>query len=169
MFKQSVQDAINEQINKELYSAYVYLSTSAYCQSINLPGFAHWMREQSKEEVGHAMRLYDFLLDRGGRVALGTIAAPPVDFKSILDVMQQTFEHEQRVTGMIERLYEVASNERDYATQTMLQWFITEQVEEEKNASSILEQLKMVGDARSALLMLDMEMGKRGPGAAVED
>jgi len=168
MFKQPVQDAINDQINKELFSAYVYISVSAYCESNNLPGFAHWMRQQSKEEVAHAMRLYDFVLDRGGRVVLTAIAAPPVEFKSILDVMQQTYEHEQRVTAMIERLYEVASKEQDYATQTMLQWFITEQVEEEKNASLILEQLKMVGDARSALLLLDMEMGKRGPEAQGE-
>jgi ferritin len=160
--KQPVQDAINEQINKELYSSYVYLSMSAWCMSANLPGFANWMRMQSREEVSHAMRLYDFLLDRGGQVILKTVEGPPVKFGSPLDLMQQTLEHEQRVTAMIEGLYETALKEHDYATQTALQWFITEQVEEEKNASSILEQLKMVGDNRTALLMLDMELGKRG-------
>jgi ferritin len=162
MLKQPVQDAINEQINKELYSAYVYLSMSAYCEAINLSGFANWMRMQSREEVAHAMRLYDFLNDRGGRIVLKAIDAPPVDFKSTLDVMQQTLDHERQVTALIEKLYEVALRENDYATQAALQWFITEQVEEEKNASAIVEQLLMVGENRTALLMLDMELGKRG-------
>ena len=161
MLKKPVQDAINDQINKELYSAYVYLSMSAYYEGVNLPGFANWMRLQSSEERGHAMRLYDFVLDRGGQVVLEAIGKPPSKFKSPMDVAQQTLEHEQRVTAMIEKLYEVALKEKDYATQTALEWFITEQVEEEKNASGILEQLKMVGDNRSALLILDMELGKR--------
>ena len=165
MFKQAVQDAINEQINQELYSAYTYLSMSAYCESTNLTGFANWMRMQSREEVAHAMRLYDYVVDRGGRVFLKAIDAPPVDFRSPLDVMQQTLEHEQHVTALIEKLYEVALKETDYATQAALQWFITEQVEEEKNASAIVEQLRMVGDNRTALLMLDMELGKRGAAA----
>src|SRR6478672_11344662 len=158
MFKEAVQDAINEQINQELYSAYTYLSMSAYCESTNLTGFANWMRMQSREEVVHAMRLYDYVVDRGGRVTLGAIDAPPVDFHSPLDVMQQTLEHEQHVTALIEKLYEVALQEHDYATQAALQWFITEQVEEEKSASSIAEQLMMIGDNRTALLMLDMEL-----------
>src|SRR5262249_11068339 len=112
----------------------------------------------------HAMRLFHFILDRNGRVVLQAIDKPPVEFKSPLDVMEKTLEHERRVTGMIERLYELAVKENDYATQAELQWFITEQVEEEKNASTIFEQLKMIGDNRSALLMLDMELGKRGVG-----
>ena len=168
MLKQPVQDAINEQIKNELYSAYVYLSMSAYCQTINLAGFAHWMREQSREEVAHAMKLFDFVIDRGGRVVLEAIAKPPTEFKSPLELAQQTLDHERRVTGMIDRLYELAIQENDYATQAQLQWFVTEQVEEEKSASTILEQLKMVGDNRTALLMLDMEMGKRGPETRVE-
>lgn len=165
MLKQSVQDAINEQIKNELYSAYVYLSVSAYFDTINLMGFSNWMRMQSREEVSHAMKLFDYIIDRGGRVALQAIDKPPVDFKSPVDVMQQALDHERRVTGMIEGLYELAVKESDYATQAQLQWFITEQVEEEKNASTILEQLRMIGDNRSALLMLDMDLGKRGVAA----
>src|SRR3954453_2295476 len=161
MLKQTIQDAINEQIKNELFSAYVYLSMSAYCQSINLPGFANWTRVQSQEEVGHAMRLFDYVIDRGGRVSLAAIDKPPVDFKSPLDLAEGTLEHERRVTGMINNLYELAVRESDYATQAQLQWFVTEQVEEEKSASAILEQLKMVGDNRTALLMMDVELGKR--------
>jgi len=161
MFKQTVQDAINEQINKELHSAYVYLGMSAYCESINLTGFAHWMRMQSSEELSHAMRLFNFVNDRGGKVELRAIDKPPTTYQSPLDVMQQTLEHEQHVTALIEKLYETAVKEQDYATQAQLHWFITEQVEEEKNASAILEQLRMVGENRTALLMLDMELGKR--------
>jgi ferritin len=163
MLKKPVQDAINQQIKNELYSAYLYLSMSAYCEESNLPGFAHWMRMQSQEEVTHGMKLFDFLLDRGGRVVLEAIDKPPADFGSPVDVMQRSLEHERQVTGMIERLYELALKENDYATQAALQWFVTEQVEEEKNASTILEQLRMVGDNRTALLMLDMELGKRQP------
>ena len=165
VIKEPVQRAVNEQIKNELYSAYVYLSMSAYCETINLRGFAAWMRLQSREEVAHAMRLFDFLIHRGGRVILQPIAQPPVDFGSPLDVAQQTLEHEQKVTAMIENLYELAAKENDYATQAALQWFITEQVEEESNASQIVEQLKMIGDNRTALLMLDMELGKRQPDA----
>jgi ferritin len=112
MLKQTVQDAINEQINNELYSAYVYLSMTAYCESINLRGFAHWMRLQAQEEVGHAMRLFDYVNDRSGRVMLKAIDGPPTEFKSPLDVVQQTYEHEQKVTGLIEQLYEVAAKPR---------------------------------------------------------
>ena len=161
VIKEPVQRAVNEQIKNELYSAYVYLSMSAYCETINLRGFANWMRLQSKEEVAHAMRLFDFLINRNGRVILQPIEQPPVDFGSPLDVAQQTLDHEQKVTAMIESLYELAAKENDYATQAALQWFITEQVEEESNASQIVEQLKMIGDNRTALLMLDMELGKR--------
>src|SRR5438552_16062512 len=111
MLKQSVQDAINEQIKNEFYSAYIYLSVSAYFDTINLMGFSNWMRMQSREEVSHGMKLFDFIIDRGGRVALQAIDKPPVEFKSPLDVMQQALDHERRVTGMIERLYELAGKE----------------------------------------------------------
>lgn len=168
MLKQSVQDAINEQVKNELYSAYVYLSMSAYFEERNLAGFAHWMRLQSQEEVSHAMRLFDYLIDRGGKVVLEAIDKPPVDFSSPLQVMEGALQHEQQVTGMIEGLYELALKENDYATQAQLQWFITEQVEEEKNAGNTVEQLRMIGDNRTALLMLDMELGKRAAAPAGE-
>jgi ferritin len=162
MLKQSVLDGINEQIKNEFYSAYVYLSMSAYFDERNLAGFAHWTRVQSQEEVGHSMRLFDYLIDRGGKPVLQAIDKPPADFSSPLQVMERALEHEQKVTGMIDTLYELAFKEHDFATQAQLQWFITEQVEEEKSAGTIVEQLKMIGDNRTALLMLDMELGKRG-------
>jgi ferritin len=162
MLSKVVQDTINEQIKNELYSAYLYLSMSAHCEAANLHGFAHWMRVQSQEEVSHAMKFFEFVFDRGGRVVLQAIDQPPVDFKSPLDLFQQTLQHEQKVTGMINHIYDLAAKENDYATQTFVQWFITEQVEEEKNASQILEQLKVVGDQPAALFMLDSYLGKRG-------
>lgn len=161
MLKQKVQDALNEQIKHEFYSAYVYLAVSAYCERTGLPGFARWMRAQSQEEMGHALKIFDFINDRGGTVQLHALDKPPVDFGSPLQVAEKTLEHEQRVTGQIERLYELSAKESDYATQAMLQWFIEEQVEEEKNAGQLVERVKMAGDNRSALLMLDMELGKR--------
>ncbi|HYP38784.1 MAG TPA: ferritin [Chloroflexia bacterium] len=165
MIKQAVQDALNDQIKHELYSAYVYLSVSAYCDSIGLQGFAHWMRMQNAEEQEHALKIFDFINDRGGRVRLQAIDQPASDFGTPLQIAEKALEHERKVTGLIERLYELAVKEGDYATQVLMQWFITEQVEEEKNASILVEQLKMIGDNRTALLMLDMELGKRQAGA----
>lgn len=162
MFNKKLQDAINDQIKHELYSAYLYLSMSAHFEAVNLPGFARWMRLQSQEESSHAMKLFDFIHERGGRVVLQAIAQPPGDFKSPLDVFQQALEHEQKVTGMIHRLYELAGKENDYATQVMLQWFITEQVEEEKTAGDIVEQLKMIGEQPAGVFMLDRQLGARG-------
>src|SRR5687768_16066736 len=134
MLAQGVQDAINQQIKHEFFSAYVYLSMSAYFESTNLPGFATWMRSQAQEEVTHGMKLFDFINDRGGRVVLHPIDGPPTDFKSPLEVFEQALKHEQAVTAMIHKLYEVAFKANDFATQVELQWFITEQVEEEKTA-----------------------------------
>ena len=164
MLGEAVQDAMNEQIKNELYSAYQYLSMAAYCESVNLPGFAHWMRTQAREETEHAMRFYDFILDRNGRVVLRAIEGPVVDFGSPLEVFEQALEHEQRVTAMINDLYGLAVSENDYASQTFLQWFVTEQVEEEKNAGDVVETLKMVGDRSEALFLLDRELGRRGNG-----
>jgi len=162
MLSKAVQKAINEQIKNELSSAYLYLSMSAHFVAVNLPGFARWMRRQSQEEVSHAMRLYDYLHERGSRAVLQAIDQPPAEFKSPLDVFQQVLEHERKVTGMIHRLYELATKENDYATQVELQWFIEEQVEEEKRASEFVAQLKMIGDQGAALFMLDKELGARG-------
>jgi ferritin len=164
MLSKIVQDAMNEQIKNELYSAYLYFSMSAYCDSINLPGFAHWMRVQSQEETGHALKFYGYIYDRGGRVVLQALAQPPVEFGSPLAVFEQVLEHERKVTATINNLCTLAAQEKDYASQALLQWFVTEQVEEEKSASLIVEQLKMIGDSKSALLMLDHHLGEREAG-----
>ena len=157
----AVEDAMNEQIKNELFSAYQYLSMAAYCESENLPGFAQWMRAQSQEETEHAMKFYDFILDRSGRVALQGIEAPVVAFGSPLEVFEQALEHERKVTAMINDLYGLAGRENDYASQTFLQWFVTEQVEEEKNAGDVVDTLKMIGGKSEALFLLDRELGQR--------
>jgi ferritin len=162
MLSKAMQDAINEQIRDELYSAYLYLSMAAYFEATSLPGFAKWMRVQSQEEVEHAMKLFDFVNERGGRVELHAIEQPPVAFESPLAVFQTTYEHEQKVTSLIHSLYEVALEENDYAAQVMLHWFIDEQVEEEDSVSQILDTLERVGDKAQGLVMLDRELGQRG-------
>jgi ferritin len=158
-----VEGAINDQIAKEFYAAHLYLSMSAWLEQQNLPGFAHWMRLQSDEERGHAMRLYDFLIESGGRVRLEGMEAPPVEFKGPLAIMEASLAHEKKVTASIRKLYELAEKEKDYATQLMLQWFISEQLEEEKQAQDIIARLKMAGDSSAALLFIDSQLGSRGP------
>jgi ferritin len=162
MLSKAIQDAINEQIKNELYSAHQYLSMSAYCESVNLPGFAHWMLAQAQEEREHAMKFYNFLLSRKGRVILQAIEQPVVEFGSPLEVFEQALEQEQQVTGQINELYGLTTSENDYATQAFLQWFLTEQVEEEKNVGDVLETLNMIGDEGEALFLFDRELGKRG-------
>jgi ferritin len=157
----AVEDAMNEQIRNELFSAYQYLSMAAYCESEKLPGFAQWMRAQAREETEHAMKFYDFILDRNGRVVLQRIDRPLVEFGSPLEVFEKALEHERRVTAMINDLYGLAARENDYASQTFLQWFVTEQVEEEKNAGDVVETLRMIGDKSEALFLLDWELGQR--------
>ncbi|MBM4424819.1 MAG: ferritin [Chloroflexi bacterium] len=164
MIGKSVQDAINNQINMEFLSSYIYLSMSAHFEHENLPGFARWMHAQGEEERLHAMKLFNFINDRGGRVALQAIAQPPVEFGSPLEVFQKALEHEQKVSASINALYGLAAKEGDYAAQVMLQWFINEQVEEEKTATAIVEQLKRIGNDGPALLILDREMGARKAG-----
>jgi ferritin len=161
MFSKAVQDAINDQINKELYSAYLYLSMSAYCEAASLPGAAHWMAVQAAEEQGHAMKFFGYMNERSGRVMLEAIAQPPAEFTSLLDLFQQVLEHERKVTGLINKLYELALKEGDYPTQVLLHWFIQEQVEEEKNAAQIIEQLKMIGTQGTPLYMMDRQLGAR--------
>jgi ferritin len=162
MLGKKLEDAINEQINKELYSGYLYLSMSAYCEAENLPGFAKWMRAQAQEEVEHAMRFFDYVNARGGRVVLKAIEMPAPVWKSPLEMFEQVLDHERKVTGMINRMYEVALAEKDYATQMELQWFITEQVEEEQNAGQVVEQLKRVEAHPMGLLTVDRQLGERG-------
>jgi ferritin len=162
MLSKAIQDAINEQIKNELYSAHQYLSMSAYCESVTLPGFAHWMRAQAQEEREHAMKFYNFLLSRNGRVILQAMDQPVVEFASPLEVFEQALEQEQKVTAQINELYGLTTNENDYASQVFLQWFLTEQVEEEKNVGDVLETLTMIGNEGEALFLFDRELGKRG-------
>ena len=161
MLSKAMQDAINEQINKEYHSAYIYLSMAAYCESVNLPGAAHWMKVQAKEETGHGDKFFDYLVDQGARVILKPIAQVPTEFKSLLEVFEKALEHEKKMTGYLNQLYAQAVKENDYATQILLQWYITEQVEEEKNAGQIVEQLKIVGEHSSAIFMLDHHLASR--------
>lgn len=164
MITKVLQEAINDQINKEFFSSYLYLSMAAYFEDKNLPGFAHWMRRQADEEREHGMKFYDFLVERGSRVTLKAIDTPKTDWKSSLEVFDEVAGHEAKVTASINALYELALKEKDYPAQVMLQWFITEQVEEEKNAADILANLKLIEDRGTAVLMLDHRLGKRGSG-----
>jgi len=158
---QTIQEALNRHINEEFYASYLYLSMSAYCESEDLPGFAHWMRIQSQEEYAHAMNLFDFVQDRQGRVTLFPIEQPTVEFGSVLDVMEATLAHEREVSRLINGLYELASQQSDYPTQVHLQAFITEQIEEEKTAADIIAKLRMIGEDFSSLLLLDNELATR--------
>lgn len=159
-----VQKAMNEQINKELYSSYLYLSMSAWCESEGYPGCAKWLGMQSSEEREHAMKIYHFIHERGGRVELAAIDAPKAEFKNLTQLFTMVLEHEQKVSASITALYETAMKANDYASQIMLQWFITEQVEEEKNANEIVDLLKKTGETPVSLLMFDRQLGTRAAG-----
>ena len=161
MIKEKIKDAINKQINAEMYSAYLYLSMSAYFESINLKGFANWMKAQVQEEMVHAMKFYDYINERGGRVLLTAIDAPPTQWDSSLAVFEYTYKHEQRVTGLINGLVDLAISEKDHATNNFLQWFVAEQVEEESSADAVVQKLKIAGDRSGGLFMLDRELGQR--------
>ena len=161
MLSKEIQDALNDQIKNEYFASYTYLSMAAHCESINMTGFAGWLRKQSEEELGHAMRLFDYVIDRDGHVVLQSIDKPQAKFKSLAEMFQQVLDHEREVTGMINNLYEKSLSENDHATAVELQWFIQEQVEEEKNATEILDKLKFAGDNSSALLILDGQLGDR--------
>ena len=161
MLSNTVQTALNDQIKHELYSGYLYLSMAAHFESANLPGFAVWMKKQGHEEAGHAMKIYEYIHDQGGRVTLQALDGPPTQFGSPLSVFQASLEHEQKVTGLIRGLVELASKENDYATLNFLQWFINEQVEEERTVSQIAAQLKMIGDSGPSLFMMNAQLGAR--------
>jgi ferritin len=162
MLSKSVYEAMNAQVTHEMYSAYFYLSMAAYFEAENLPGFAKWMRIQFGEEQSHAMKFFQFILDRGGKVALKAIEQPKVEFASALQAFELTLEHEQKVTALINTIYAVAVKENDVASQVFLHWFINEQVEEEKNATQIVEMLKKIGSSVGSLYQLDHQVGKRG-------
>ena len=160
MLKKTVLAALNEQVNAELHSAYIYLGMSGWCEHRNLPGFAAWMRKQFEEEQAHALKIFDYVHDQGGTVTLKAIAQPAASYKSLQAVWEATLAHEQHVTSLIHKLYALAQKEQDFATQALMQWYVTEQVEEEKNASAVLEQVKMVGTNSSAVFFLDRHVMK---------
>jgi len=161
MIPTKMEDLINAQINAEMYSSYLYLSMSAWCSDKNWNGFAHWLRLQAQEELAHAMKFYDYLNERGGTIKLVAIAAPKADWKDIPAIFKEVYAHEQKVTGMINAMMTEAIKQKDYASEIMLQWFVTEQVEEEANASDIVATLEKIGPATGGLYHLDHQLGKR--------
>jgi len=161
MIKKKVEKALNDQINEELFSAYLYLSMSAWFESQNLRGFGRWMQVQAKEEVGHAMKLYGFIHERGGTVELKEIKGPSKKFQSPLAAFEAAYKHEQHISGCIDKLTNLAIQEGDHATQIFLQWFVNEQVEEEASADEVVQKLKLAGTHTGALFMLDRELGAR--------
>ncbi len=161
MLNKKMQDALNQQIQAELSSSYLYLSMSAYCEAAAFKGFGKWLRIQANEERGHALKLLDYVLSRNGKHELKVIEAPQAEFGTMLQVFEKVLEHEQHVTALVHKLYETAHQEKDFATLTFMQWYVNEQVEEEATAQEIVDKLKMIGDKSSAALYLDKEYGKR--------
>ncbi len=161
MLKERVEKALNEQLNAESFSSYLYLSMSSYFESLNMKGCATWMKVQAEEEYEHAKKFYDFILQRGGRVRLKGIEEPQTEWKSPEDAFAESLHHEKYITGRINDLMDIAIEEKDHATKIFLQWFVTEQVEEEDSVGSVLEQIRMVGDTKHGLYMLDRELGQR--------
>lgn len=161
MINKRVEEAFNIQINAELYSAYLYLSMAAYFEAQNLPGFANWMRVQFQEEQFHAMKMFDFVNERGGRVILTKIDGPKVEWENVVDVYEEVLAHEQHVTSLINNIMDIAIDERDHATKSFLNWFIDEQVEEESNAEAIISELKLIDGKGNGILMMDREFRAR--------
>jgi ferritin len=156
-----MEEALNYQLNRELYSGYLYLAMAAYFDDQDLPGFANWMRIQAQEELSHAMKFYDYLVRRGGRAVMDAIEAPENEWESAVAVFEQVYQHEQMVTGLIHKLVDLALEISDHATNNFLQWFVAEQVEEEESSSGVLHKVKMASQSRSGLYMLDQELGQR--------
>ena len=161
MIGKKLEKALNEQVNAEMYSAYLYLSMESYFKSLNLNGFAAWMRVQTQEEMMHAMKIYDFINERGGRVLLKPIEGPQTKWDSPLAVFEAVSEHEQKVTSLVNNLVDLAIEEKDHATNSFLQWFVNEQVEEEASADEAVQKLKMMENAPGGMFMLDRELGQR--------
>ncbi len=161
MIPKKMEQALNEQVNAELYSAYLYLAMSAWSEGKNLKGFANWLRVQYQEETAHALKFFDYINERGGNAVLKKIEAPTAKWKDIIDVFQNVLKHEQHVTSLINNLVHISNEEKDFATNNMLQWFVNEQVEEEANATEILEQLKMFDGKGAPLFMMDRELKQR--------
>lgn len=161
MLDKEMEDAINKQLNAELYSAYLYLSMGAYFEANDLSGFANWMRVQAQEERDHAMKFYDYLVTRGARVTLTEIEAPPTEWESAIAVFDHVYRHEQMVTGLINKLVDLAISLSDHATNNFLQWYVAEQVEEEESASTVLQKVKLSEEDSRALFMIDQELATR--------
>jgi len=161
MIKKKMQEALNKQLNAEYYSSYLYLSMAAYFESMNLKGFANWMRIQTQEEMVHVMKFYDYLIERGGKVTLSPIEGPPIKWSSPLAAFENAYQHEQKVTGLINDLVNLAIAEQDHATNNFLQWFVSEQVEEEASADEVVQKLKLIGKDSGGLFMLDRELAQR--------
>jgi ferritin len=161
MFSERMEEALNEQVNKEMYSSYLYLAMSAYSSSVGLPGFAHWFRVQVEEENIHAMKLFDYINDQGGRVKLKEIKEPPMEFGTAMDMFQQTLEHEQFITRSINELVDLARTEKDESTASFLQWYVDEQVEEEENDNEIIAKLRGVDKNEYLIPSVDAELAKR--------
>lgn len=166
MLNPKMQEALNEQINAELFSSYLYLSMSAYFESQSMPGMANWMRVQAQEELTHAMKYYAYVNERDGRVKLGPVDGPRTEWSSPLEVFEEVLKHELKITGLINRLVKLAYEESDFATHSFLQWFVNEQVEEEAAARLVLDRLRLVGDNGAAMYMLDNELAQRTPSPA---
>jgi len=166
VISEKMEAELNEQVNKEFYSAYLYLAMAAYCTDMGLPGFAHWMRLQYEEENMHVTKMYDYILDQGGKIHLKAIEEPPKEYGTPLQIFETTLQHEQFITRSIHQLMSLAVQENDYATQTFLQWYVTEQVEEESNVNDVLNPLRMVGDDKGGLMLIDQKLGGRAAPAA---
>ena len=166
MLSKKMLAALNKQLNAELYSSYLYLSMAAWLEGQNLKGIAQWMRVQAKEEHGHAMKFFDYVVDRMAEVSLGAVEAPPGSWASPLAAFEDTCKHEAKVTGLIHGLADLAAAEKDHATGVFLQWFISEQVEEEATANEVLGKLQAIGDSVGGLHVLDHHLGKRGEKSA---
>ena len=162
MINARIEKALNHQINHEFTNAYTYLAIAAWCANQNLPGFAHWLQVQHQEELGHGLKLFEFVLDRGGTVELDAVGKPKAAYSTPKDAFAAALKLEQTTTTLINKLYALAVEEKDYATQSRLQWFVDEQVEEEKNTSAVLATLEMAGESKGTILMLDHQLGKRG-------
>ncbi|MBI4219136.1 MAG: ferritin [Chloroflexi bacterium] len=166
MISETMQEAINDQINREFYAAFLYLGMSAQLDAKNLTGMARWMRAQYEEELGHGLKLLDFVTDRGGEVKMKAVQAPPNTYKSPLSCFEAALEHERKVTGDLSKLYEQAWREKDHSAHSLLEWFMEEQVEEEKMVEEIVDKLRLAGDNGAALLMMEAELGKRNGATA---
>jgi ferritin len=169
MLNPKIEESLNRQVNAELHSAYLYLSMAAYFESQTLPGMSTWMRVQAQEERNHAMKLFDFIHERDGRVILTQIEGPETEWESPLDAFQGAYAHECKISGLINGLVDLSVQESDHATNAFLQWFVSEQVEEEATAKAIVDKLKLAGGNSVALLMIDGELGQRPPAPAPGD